>query len=184
MDNDLLFIVLKKCYEKGIGDSVNVSHEFKAFLRKDNMLDTMPVNWREMPNIFLGELKELGYIHYYTIWEVGNEIVEPPNNWFDVMTVFASIKPSGLLFYNSWNQAKIQEKANRISFWNVWLTLGLAVVTFCLALPKTISESLSIFVSKKTTTPIHQQEQKQKEEKTPKTKGNPPSLRVDSTRKP
>lgn len=43
------------------------------------------------------------------------------------------IKPAGILFYNSWNQSKIQEKANILSRRNIIATLILAIASLLIS---------------------------------------------------
>lgn len=49
MDNDILFDVLKKCYEKGLNNAVDVTPELKNIFKNDGIFDSNLSNWRETP---------------------------------------------------------------------------------------------------------------------------------------
>lgn len=129
MDNDILFIVLKKCYERGLLNPVDITPEFREIINPDTS-EGIPHNWLEIPKMIFEPLEQLGYIHIIVgnLFEGKNEDI--PVNWIDFISVNASLKPEGLLFYNSWNQMKVQERANKLSRNNILITVSIAIATF------------------------------------------------------
>lgn len=132
MEKDIFFAVLKTCYKKGINNATDITPHFRKAIA--NVADSKPVNWRDLPDLIFSDFKELEYIHYIVAIDYSKEKEDIPENWLELINVSGMIKPKGLLFYNSWNQSKIQETANKVSIGNIFLTLLISFGVFLVAL--------------------------------------------------
>jgi len=139
---DYQFSLLEKCYNAGLLNFVDASEEFKGEMAR-TLFGVEPPNWQEMPKYFAAELKTLDYIDVmYNILSIPDDGIENPD-WTDYVSIAARIRPQGLLFFNSWNQAKIQERANSLGSKNILITATIAVLTFFVLIYDKISERIN-----------------------------------------
>lgn len=130
MENDILFAVLKKCYDKGLYNSVDITPEFRIIIERDLSTSGTPYDLSGFPNLIFGDLKEKGYINYLVDYLKPFEASPVTENMTDLIRIAASITPKGILFYNDWNQIIVQQKANKRSYVNICITAGIAIATF------------------------------------------------------
>ncbi|QEM03314.1 hypothetical protein DIU31_007175 [Mucilaginibacter rubeus] len=130
-NEDIFFIALKKGAEKGLYSPVDITPEFRALIRtiySDHL--SAPHNWHQLPTLFFKDFADLDYIRYVPIYDHPLDDTPVPDNWIDVISVQVILQPSGLLFYNQWNQMKVQERANKLSTRNIVATFVLAGLGF------------------------------------------------------
>lgn len=125
-NDDIFFSALKKCSEKGLYNSVDMTSEFRDLLRDNYVTTGISNNWYELPDIVFKDFADLGYIHYVPEYNHPLDDTPIPENWVDLISISVMIKPAGLLFYNQWSQMKAQERANKLSTKNIFATLLIA----------------------------------------------------------
>lgn len=126
MDNDIFFKWLEKAAKRGLNDSFDISKDFQNYLRKNGLAKGKPTNWYELPDLFLGEYKRLGYIHYIPFYTAAPEELakQPvPDNWVDLIQVSFMIKPEGLIFLYEKRKIDQQAKTNNLTVWFIFVTL-------------------------------------------------------------
>lgn len=153
---DLYFKLLERGVNSGLFNSVEVSDLFRNYFRENNYnKPEIPYNWWCLAYEMLDPIAAKEYIHYIRL--------EPPNkdnpteNWIDEIRVIITLHPEGLLFYNSWNQMKVQEQANKLSRRNIIATLVLTGVGFLIATGTFIKSFFNEYDNKPHMQPLSQQ---------------------------